>query len=87
MPFMDGTGPLGKGPGSGRGLGVCAGAGRGFGRGAGSGRGNRRGMGIGRRGAPDEMPVLERLAALLEQRLGRNRQADTPPENISPDAP
>jgi hypothetical protein len=34
MPFRDGTGPMGRGPMSGRGMGPCAG-GRGFGRGFG----------------------------------------------------
>jgi len=45
MPGMDGTGPLGQGPLTGRGLGPCgAGAGfrRGFGRGMGRGLGVRR---------------------------------------------
>ncbi len=42
MPFGDGTGPLGRGPGTGRG------GGRGFGRGGGSGRGR---MGGNRPGA------------------------------------
>jgi len=41
MPFRDGTGPLGQGPMTGRGLGLCGG-GMGFGRGYGRGRGWRR---------------------------------------------
>lgn len=47
MPFGNGTGPLGQGPLTGRGLGPCAGypnqgfTGRGFGRGFGRGRGVR----------------------------------------------
>ncbi len=57
MPFGDGTGPLGLGPMTGRGLGYCAGRGRpgymtpgfGWGRGRGFGRGFgwRRGWGRG----------------------------------------
>ena len=38
MPKLDGTGPLGQGPRSGRGLGPC-GQGQGFGQGQGLGRG------------------------------------------------
>ena len=60
MPFGDGTGPMGYGPMSGRGVGYCAGfnmpgfanpmPGRGFGRGRGFGwrRGFRGGFGFGR---------------------------------------
>ncbi len=52
MPFGDGTGPLGQGPMTGRGLGYCGGYGapgrfRGYGRGFGMGRGFGRGMGRG----------------------------------------
>ena len=59
MPFLDGTGPLGQGPMTGRGMGRCTGAvGRGYGpvtgrgwfgrgRGVGFGRGFGRGMGRG----------------------------------------
>lgn len=63
MPGRDQTGPMGQGPQTGRGLGVCAetpassfgnvmpgrgmGYGRGFGRGAGMGRGIGRGYGRG----------------------------------------
>lgn len=49
MPGMDGTGPAGAGPMTGRGLGACAGgrgAGRGYG--PGPGRGYGRGFGAGR---------------------------------------
>jgi len=70
MPFMDGTGPLGNGPGSGRGRGVCTGARRGFGLGAGLGRGNRCGMGFGR----DRQATLEQQASMLERLMGRVRQ-------------
>jgi len=59
MPGYDGTGPLGQGPMTGRGMGLCAGGdrynkpgffGRWFGRRFGFGRGFRagRGMGFGR---------------------------------------
>ncbi|BCW99491.1 MAG: hypothetical protein KatS3mg024_2318 [Armatimonadota bacterium] len=56
MPFRDGTGPLGEGPMTGRGLGPCSGnpvpfvPGRGgfFGRGRGRGVGLGLGLGLGR---------------------------------------
>ncbi|MBN2052796.1 DUF5320 domain-containing protein [Candidatus Woesearchaeota archaeon] len=44
MPGGDGTGPLGQGPATGRGLGPC---GRGLARGRGFGRGQGRGFGRG----------------------------------------
>lgn len=48
MPYRDGTGPMGRGPMTGRGFGYC-GAGAGFvpGYGMGYGRGFGRGMGFG----------------------------------------
>ena len=39
MPRMDGTGPMGQGPRTGRSLGNCQGTGRGLGRSLGKGRG------------------------------------------------
>ncbi len=57
MPYGDHTGPLGKGPKTGRGLGYCSGndrpgaevnAERGFGRGLGRGMGRGLGKGMGR---------------------------------------
>jgi hypothetical protein len=54
MPGGDRTGPMGQGPMTGRGFGLCAGFGRpgyasgGFGRGMGRGFGRGRGMGWGR---------------------------------------
>ncbi|KYK24450.1 hypothetical protein AYK26_06710 [Euryarchaeota archaeon SM23-78] len=45
MPGRDGSGPLGEGPLTGRGLGPC---GRGLARGRGFGRGFGRGLGLGR---------------------------------------
>jgi len=53
MPRGDGTGPLGKGPLSGRGMGRC-GDGRGMGRGAGRGRGMGQGQGMGRGRIPGD---------------------------------
>lgn len=53
MPGFDGTGPLGQGSATGRGLGVCGygrgvrGFGRGFGRGLGRGYGRGLGRGFG----------------------------------------
>ncbi len=57
LPGIDGSGPMGAGPMTGRGLGPCAGVndvrygagfGRGFGRGFGFGRGRAYGCGFGR---------------------------------------
>ncbi|HHY05570.1 MAG TPA: DUF5320 domain-containing protein [Clostridia bacterium] len=66
MPGFDGTGPLGQGPRTGRGLGYCTpglgfrrGYGRGFGRGLGRGRGYRRGFGYGY-GVPQRDVIAER---------------------------
>ena len=47
MPYLDGTGPQGAGPMTGRGLGRCAGNGAGLAQGRGFGYG--RGYGFGRR--------------------------------------
>jgi hypothetical protein len=69
MPGMDGTGPLGQGPLTGRGLGPCgAGFRRGFGRGMG------RGLGMGRRfalaGQPQQVVFSEAdEKKILEQEL------------------
>ena len=51
MPGRDGTGPMGGGPMTGRGMGYCTGAaqGAGYGRGFGAGRGLGMGFGRGRR--------------------------------------
>lgn len=82
MPGLDRTGPMGAGPMTGRGLGLCGGArpgllGWGRGRGAGFGLG----LGLGwRRGAcrwaqqsplapADEAQLLQRQADALEQQL------------------
>ena len=48
MPGLDGTGPAGAGPMTGRGLGACTGRGAGWGYGPGAGRGFGRGFGPGR---------------------------------------
>ncbi|MDD4146648.1 MAG: DUF5320 domain-containing protein [Clostridia bacterium] len=73
MPGFDGTGPLGQGSRTGRGLGYCTpgvGFGRGFGRGL--GRGLRRGYGAGygygvpQRDLISERQYLEERALYLE---------------------
>lgn len=77
MPFMDGTGPLGNGPGTGRRRGPCAGGQRGVGRGMGLGRGRGAGSGPGfgqqqALGAgQDRKAVLEEQAGFLERQLER----------------
>lgn len=48
MPNRDGTGPNGRGPLTGRGLGPCARGNRGRGNGVNQGRGQGRGFGQGR---------------------------------------
>ncbi len=67
MPNRNGTGPMGNGPMSGRGMGRCGG---------GRGAGNGRGLGLARRGvfqAPvagqDETQTLKDRVAELEKRL------------------
>jgi hypothetical protein len=73
MPFMDGTGPLGEGPGSGRGKGRCAAGTRGAGRGIGLGRR------LGRCAARDPKTALEQEASFLERQLDRiKRQIQGP---------
>lgn len=65
MPFMDGTGPLGEGAGSGRSRGGCATGARGAGRGMGSGRR------LGRCAVRDPRAAFEQEASFLERQLDR----------------
>ena len=89
MPGFDGSGPTGKGPMTGRGMGRCA---TGAGQGLGGGRGLGRGMGGGRgmRGAAwSSLPtqvneeavhmqtMLNRIQE-LEEEIRAMRQAKTP---------
>ena len=75
MPGQDGTGPLGEGPMTGRGLGPCGrglARGRGFGRGRGLGLG--RGFGFGLREPVDlskeeQKKILEAHKKEIEKRL------------------
>ena len=81
MPRGNGTGPMGMGPMTGRGAGVCAGFdapvyGCGYGRGRGRGRGNRqmfftggRNKNIAYASDTDQRELLENQASLLENRL------------------
>jgi hypothetical protein len=62
MPNFDGTGPLGKGPGTGRGLGPC-----GKFKGAGTGRG---------RGRQERISLLEEQQKALEKELDSLRDTD-----------
>ena len=72
MPFGDGTGPLGQGPRTGRGLGRCAGAGMGAERGRGRGLGFCRLAGAVDAADEQQRPALisalESLLAALRQR-------------------
>ena len=78
MPFKDGTGPQGAGPGSGRGRGACAGRRSGFGQGAGAGRRNRLGQRQGGGSTPDQQATLESQASFLEAQLAKvKRQIST----------
>jgi hypothetical protein len=72
MPFKDGTGPHGAGPGSGRGRGECGGQAGGRGRGLGAGR--RFGRQQGPASPQDEKSALEKEAGLLEIRLDKIRR-------------
>jgi hypothetical protein len=87
MPGRDGTGPIGVGPMSGRGFGICSGgapghaAGRGFGFGRRGGRVNGRGFGgylsSDRDGSMTRKDVLSEQKKLLEDRLDYvNRQLE-----------
>lgn len=89
MPGRNGTGPVGAGPMTGRGFGVCAGGapGYGAGRGLGLGLGWRGGRGYGRGfggyafsdrdGSMTRKEVLSEQKKLLEDRLDFvNRQLD-----------
>ena len=77
MSYRDGTGPMGQGPMTGRGMGPCAGGarlmgGRGMGRGNGIGRGRGFGMGMGFVPPVYAAPTKERLQsekAMLEAEL------------------
>ena len=71
MPRFDGSGPLGLGPGTGRGLGPCS-AGLGWRRGFGRGFGWRRFWGYLRRSPmskKEEVEMLTDEAAVLEDEL------------------
>ena len=73
MPRIDGTGPQGAGPLTGRGLGPC---GRGLARGRGGwfgrGLGLARGLGFGRRWTPtDEKATLEEEEQILKEELAQ----------------
>jgi len=68
MPRQDGTGPMGQGPMSGRGLGYC---GVGFNRGCCFGRG----LGFGRRWTTvDEKTALDEEEKILEEELSAVRE-------------
>ncbi|NMA93143.1 MAG: DUF5320 domain-containing protein [Clostridiales bacterium] len=78
MPRMDGTGPMGEGPKTGRGMGSCEGEatprygiGRGRGRGFGSrcGRGLGRGRGLNRVSAKLNKETLEDQRDALKDKL------------------
>ncbi|MFA5086679.1 MAG: DUF5320 domain-containing protein [Candidatus Paceibacterota bacterium] len=61
MPKLDGTGPVGMGPGTGRGMGPCCGR---MGRGYGSGQGMRRFF-----TRKEESELLKEEAQALEEEL------------------
>lgn len=65
MPRRDGTGPMGYGPQTGRGFGLCQ---RGFGRGPGMGFGRRFGMGRGFYNEPVQL-TKEEQKRILEAEL------------------
>ena len=80
MPRLNGNGPQGMGPQTGRGMGPCGG-GTGFQGGySGCGRGFRRGMGFGRMSMPmsmtnkDESEMLEDEAGIIENQLKSIKQ-------------
>ncbi len=78
MPFRDGTGPLGDGPGRGKGRGTCAGRRGGFGQGGGVGRRNQFGRRQGSVPVADQKTTLEKEASFLEAQLANiKRQIST----------
>ncbi|MBP7331838.1 MAG: DUF5320 domain-containing protein [Firmicutes bacterium] len=83
MPRGDGTGPMGAGSMTGRGMGICAGAdavkygaGRGMGPGQGHacrrgfGRGFGRGFAVDQTSAKTQKELLEEQKTMLQERLG-----------------
>jgi len=68
MPRFNGRGPLGYGPGTGRGLGPC-GAGMGWGRGIGRGYGRFSEYGSYRMTGKEETGFLKDEAEILEEKL------------------
>lgn len=69
MPRFDGTGPLGQGPRTGRGLGPCGGVRRGFGCWGGYGYGFRRFI-----SPKNELAALEDEEKMLEEELAAIRE-------------
>jgi len=65
MPKFDGTGPMGQGPRTGRGMGNCQGAGMGYGRAYGNGQGACRRF-LNRK---EESEMLKDEESILEQDL------------------
>lgn len=78
MPRRDGTGPMGAGAATGRGLGFCSGV-NAAGYGAGFGFGCRRGFGIIQTSPKTQKEILQEQKSLLENRL---RIIDNQLENI-----
>ena len=68
MPRRDGTGPIGAGAATGRGLGLCTGV-NAAGYGAGFGFGCRRGFGIIQTSQKTQKEMLQEQKNLLETRL------------------
>lgn len=85
MPGRDGTGPMGQGTMSGRGLGYCTGIGHGFGRGMGLGYGVRRcfgGFNVRQLSCMTDKEVLTEQKELLNKRLDAiNKQLDCQSES------
>jgi len=80
MPGRDGTGPVGAGPMTGRGLGVCPGGVPGYGAGRGLGLGWGRGCGYGRGFggyvASDRYGSMTRKEILSEQKKSLENRLD-----------
>ncbi len=67
MPALNGTGPQGQGPMTGRGLGNCGPGYRGFGRGFGSGLGRGFGRGWGYSDKDEKEALTEEIKGLKEE--------------------
>jgi hypothetical protein len=73
MPNRDQTGPIGAGPRTGRGMGICGGNGRSFGRRGGMRRRCWNAVSTGDAGLREELEALRMQVIALSQQLAGNK--------------